>query len=59
MVSATIGSWLVAGRLIALAYTTLELFELGRHKALEDLEEVAADGITRELTTTGAVPEDV
>ena len=59
MVGATIGSWLVAFRLIALAYTTLELFELGRPNALEGLKEVAVDGITRELTTTGAVPEGV
>jgi len=53
-----VGSWLVAVRLIVLAYTTLELFKLERPKALEELEEVAIDGMTRELTTTGAVPGD-
>lgn len=58
VVGATVGSWLVAVRLIVLAYTTLELFKLGRPKALEELEEVAVDGMTRELTSTGAVPED-
>ena len=52
------GSWLVAVRMIVLAYTTLELFKLGRSKALEEWEEVAVDGMMRELTSTGAVPED-
>jgi len=58
VVGTTVGSWLVAVRLIVLAYTTLELFKLERPKALEELEEVAIDGMTRELTTTGAVPGD-